>query len=109
VTGSTLALIMAMTGRVTYCDELGGDGAGTLSARCTTACRPHPGVIASALECHLVVIGCRRMADNGLADLTGPPGGSYASPPAQRPPGIAPGAGFRLLADLWRRKLPGFR
>lgn len=36
VSGSTLALIMAMTGRVTYCDELDGDGAGTLRARCTT-------------------------------------------------------------------------
>jgi uncharacterized protein (TIGR03083 family) len=36
VSGSTLALIMAMTGRVTYCDELGGDGAATLRARCTT-------------------------------------------------------------------------
>jgi uncharacterized protein (TIGR03083 family) len=36
VSGSTLALIMAMTGRVTYCDELDGDGAATLRARCTT-------------------------------------------------------------------------
>jgi uncharacterized protein (TIGR03083 family) len=36
VSGSTLALIMAMTGRVTYCDELGGDGAAALRARCTT-------------------------------------------------------------------------
>jgi hypothetical protein len=35
VSGSTLALIMAMTGRVTYCDELDGDGASTLRARCT--------------------------------------------------------------------------
>jgi uncharacterized protein (TIGR03083 family) len=34
--GSTLALIMAMTGRVTYCDQLDGDGAATLLARCTT-------------------------------------------------------------------------
>jgi len=25
-----------MTGRVTYCDELGGDGAAALRARCTT-------------------------------------------------------------------------
>ena len=33
VSGSTLALIMAMTGRVTYCDELGGDGAAVLRAR----------------------------------------------------------------------------
>jgi uncharacterized protein (TIGR03083 family) len=36
VSGSTLALIMAMTGRVTYCDELEGDGVATLRARCTT-------------------------------------------------------------------------
>jgi uncharacterized protein (TIGR03083 family) len=36
VSGSTLALIMAMTGRVTYCDELDGDGAATLRARSTT-------------------------------------------------------------------------
>jgi uncharacterized protein (TIGR03083 family) len=35
VSGSTLALIMAMTGRVTYCDELDGGGASTLRARCT--------------------------------------------------------------------------
>jgi len=35
VSGSTLALIMAMTGRVTYCDELEGDGVATLRARCT--------------------------------------------------------------------------
>jgi uncharacterized protein (TIGR03083 family) len=34
VSGSTLALIMAMTGRVAYCGELGGDGAATLRARC---------------------------------------------------------------------------
>src|SRR5580698_4451133 len=33
VSGSTLALIMAMTGRVTYCDELNGDGVATLRAR----------------------------------------------------------------------------
>ena len=37
VSGSTLALIMAMTGRVTYCDELDGDGVVTLRERCTTA------------------------------------------------------------------------
>jgi uncharacterized protein (TIGR03083 family) len=37
VSGSTLALIMAMTGRVRYCDELEGDGAATLRSRCTTA------------------------------------------------------------------------
>ena len=36
VSGSTLALIMAMTGRETYCDELDGDGVATLRARCTT-------------------------------------------------------------------------
>jgi hypothetical protein len=36
VSGRTLALIMAMTGRVTYCDELDGDGAATLRARGTT-------------------------------------------------------------------------
>ena len=36
VSGSTLALIMAMTGRVIYCDELDGDGAATLRARCAT-------------------------------------------------------------------------
>lgn len=34
VSGSTLALIMAMTGRVAYCDELDGDGVATLRARC---------------------------------------------------------------------------
>ena len=33
VSGRTLALIMAMTGRVTYCGELGGDGAAVLRAR----------------------------------------------------------------------------
>jgi uncharacterized protein (TIGR03083 family) len=37
VSGSTLALIMAMTGRVTYCDQLDGDGAATIRARCTAA------------------------------------------------------------------------
>ena len=37
VSGSTLALIMAMAGRVTYCDELNGEGAATLRARCTTS------------------------------------------------------------------------
>ena len=35
VSGSTLALIMAMTGRAAYGDELDGDGAATLRARCT--------------------------------------------------------------------------
>ena len=33
VSGRTLALIMAMTGRVTYCEELDGDGAAVLRAR----------------------------------------------------------------------------
>lgn len=37
VSGSTLALIMAMTGRTTYCDELDGAGAATLRDRGTTA------------------------------------------------------------------------
>jgi uncharacterized protein (TIGR03083 family) len=36
VSGTTLALIMAMTGRATYCDELEGDGVTTLRARCAT-------------------------------------------------------------------------
>jgi uncharacterized protein (TIGR03083 family) len=36
VSGSTLALIMAMTGRGTYCDELHGDGAAILRGRGTT-------------------------------------------------------------------------
>jgi uncharacterized protein (TIGR03083 family) len=36
VSGSTLALIMAMTGRVPYCDELDGDGVATLRDRCPT-------------------------------------------------------------------------
>jgi uncharacterized protein (TIGR03083 family) len=34
VTGRTLALVMAMTGRQVYCDELTGAGVGTLRARC---------------------------------------------------------------------------
>ncbi|WP_141579136.1 maleylpyruvate isomerase family mycothiol-dependent enzyme [Actinomadura sp. WMMA1423] len=33
VSGSTLALIMAMTGRADYCDELDGDGVATLRER----------------------------------------------------------------------------
>lgn len=37
VTGTTLALTMAMTGRMTYCDELEGDGVATLRARGGTA------------------------------------------------------------------------
>ncbi|MGQ0574226.1 MAG: maleylpyruvate isomerase family mycothiol-dependent enzyme [Pseudonocardia sp.] len=38
VTGTTLALIMAMTGRGVYCDDLDGDGVATLRGRC--AARP---------------------------------------------------------------------
>ncbi|HEY3877557.1 MAG TPA: maleylpyruvate isomerase family mycothiol-dependent enzyme [Trebonia sp.] len=37
VSGSTLALIMAMAGRGTYCEELDGEGAAILRERCTTA------------------------------------------------------------------------
>jgi uncharacterized protein (TIGR03083 family) len=37
VSGGTLALIMAMTGRGTFCDELTGDGVATLRSRCATA------------------------------------------------------------------------
>jgi hypothetical protein len=33
VTGRTLALVMAMTGRRAFCDELAGDGVATLLAR----------------------------------------------------------------------------
>jgi uncharacterized protein (TIGR03083 family) len=40
VSGSTLALIMAMTGRETYCGELGGDGVPALRARCTPTSGP---------------------------------------------------------------------
>lgn len=36
VSGRTLALIMAMTGRTVFCDELDGDGVTTLRARGTT-------------------------------------------------------------------------
>lgn len=36
VSGSTLALIMAMTGRAAYLDELSGDGVPTLRERCAT-------------------------------------------------------------------------
>jgi uncharacterized protein (TIGR03083 family) len=36
VSGTTLALIMAMTGRSAYCDALHGDGAATLRERCDT-------------------------------------------------------------------------
>lgn len=34
VSGTTLALTMAMTGRAAYCDELNGDGVATLRERC---------------------------------------------------------------------------
>ncbi|MQM24106.1 maleylpyruvate isomerase family mycothiol-dependent enzyme [Glycomyces albidus] len=34
VTGRTIALLMALTGRSVYCDELEGDGAATLRERC---------------------------------------------------------------------------
>jgi uncharacterized protein (TIGR03083 family) len=37
VYGTTLGLIMAMTGRVTYCDEFHGDGVATLRERCAEA------------------------------------------------------------------------
>jgi uncharacterized protein (TIGR03083 family) len=36
VSGTTLALTMAMTGRATHCDELEGDGVAALRERCTT-------------------------------------------------------------------------
>ncbi len=39
VSGTTLALIMAMTGRTRYCDELGGDGVAILRGR-HAAARP---------------------------------------------------------------------
>lgn len=37
VSGTTLALTMAMTGRTAYCDDLDGDGVATLRERCETA------------------------------------------------------------------------
>ena len=37
VTGSTLALTMAMAGRGVYCDDLGGPGVPTLWARCSSS------------------------------------------------------------------------
>ncbi|MCG7523594.1 maleylpyruvate isomerase family mycothiol-dependent enzyme [Streptomyces sp. OfavH-34-F] len=37
VSGPTLALVMAMTGRATYCDDLEGDGVELLRSRCGTA------------------------------------------------------------------------
>ncbi|MGC9495261.1 maleylpyruvate isomerase family mycothiol-dependent enzyme [Streptomyces sp. WG7] len=36
VSGPTLALVMAMTGRATYCDDLEGDGVELLRSRCGT-------------------------------------------------------------------------
>ncbi|MGW0763375.1 maleylpyruvate isomerase family mycothiol-dependent enzyme [Streptomyces sp. NPDC002814] len=36
VAGTTLALVMAMTGRATYCDDLEGDGVELLRGRCGT-------------------------------------------------------------------------
>jgi uncharacterized protein (TIGR03083 family) len=36
VSGTTVALIMAMTGREAFCDDLTGDGVATLRARCGT-------------------------------------------------------------------------
>ncbi|MGW0185748.1 maleylpyruvate isomerase family mycothiol-dependent enzyme [Streptomyces sp. NPDC003362] len=36
VSGRTLALVMAMTGRATYCDDLEGDGVELLRSRCGT-------------------------------------------------------------------------
>ncbi|MFE0847494.1 maleylpyruvate isomerase family mycothiol-dependent enzyme [Streptomyces sp. NPDC058794] len=36
VSGPTLALVMAMTGRVTYCNDLEGDGVQLLRSRCGT-------------------------------------------------------------------------
>jgi uncharacterized protein (TIGR03083 family) len=37
VSGPTLALVMAMTGRATYCNDLEGDGVEVLRSRCGTA------------------------------------------------------------------------
>lgn len=37
VSGRTLSLVMAMTGRATYCDDLEGDGVELLRSRCGTA------------------------------------------------------------------------
>ncbi|EFL40881.1 maleylpyruvate isomerase family mycothiol-dependent enzyme [Streptomyces griseoflavus] len=37
VSGPTVALVMAMTGRAAYCDELDGDGVELLRSRCGTA------------------------------------------------------------------------
>lgn len=44
VSGTTLALIMAMTGRTLYCDELDGDGVATLRDRETNASARNPRV-----------------------------------------------------------------
>lgn len=37
VSGRTLSLVMSMTGRATYCDDLEGDGVELLRSRCGTA------------------------------------------------------------------------
>ncbi|MER5632021.1 maleylpyruvate isomerase family mycothiol-dependent enzyme [Streptomyces nitrosporeus] len=37
VSGPTLSLVMAMTGRTAYCDDLEGDGVGLLRSRCGAA------------------------------------------------------------------------
>ncbi|MFI1758451.1 maleylpyruvate isomerase family mycothiol-dependent enzyme [Streptomyces sp. NPDC020571] len=37
VSGPTVALVMAMTGRATYCDDLAGEGVDILRGRCGTA------------------------------------------------------------------------
>lgn len=40
VSGPTLALVMAMTGRAAFCDELAGEGGAILRARCAAPDRP---------------------------------------------------------------------
>lgn len=42
VTGPTLALVMAMTGRASHCDDLEGDGVGLLRERCAQPVRDVP-------------------------------------------------------------------
>ncbi len=37
MSGRTVALVMAMTGRAACCDELDGEGVDLLRARCTAA------------------------------------------------------------------------
>jgi uncharacterized protein (TIGR03083 family) len=41
VSGTTVALILAMTGRAIYCDELEGDGVAILRARCRSGPLSH--------------------------------------------------------------------